>query len=618
MNVTRQNFKESLGQIESAIKESSFLAIDGEFTGLNHAGVSPSGVFDTPEERYHKLVQGASDFLIIQFGICTFTYNKTTKKYTAKPFNFYIFPRPLSRVAPDLRFSCQSSSLDFLMSQGFDFNKWVKDGISFLRPADEARLRDQIQRKHEVLASPAYTTPGGASQPGAVNKGPVEVPPEMQDFVNELCKKVAKFVESGEHDSLSLPSVSAFQRKLTYQTLQAKFGSEVHLQSKTGENRERYIVVTRVQGEAEMKQLEANKQTQDMMEIDDAVGFTHVIKMISQSGKLVVGHNMLLDIAHTINQFMYPLPSDYQDFKSMCRCVFPRLIDTKLLANTQPFKDRIDNSGLSGLLHISQLPPFVKPDVEVSEEMDNSYKGSESLHEAGYDAYITGQCFISLANYLGNCQKPPTDHTEPTSPLLEPFLNKIFMMRSQDIPYMDLTAPDLNPSRDHVFHITFPTEWKTSDISALFSAFGSVYIGWLDDTSAYVSLHFSSTPSSSVMKTLCKKGSVYRLMTYKDHRAQLNQYHWTPSKPHPPGHAPIPHTPPISTHVTPNHHHNNHSGQGHYHTGHDLHESQGHSNELKKGAKRTHSPQDDGTKLEDGGSSAKKSKALNAEKEQQD
>lgn len=26
---------------------------------------------------------------------------------------------------------------------------------------------------------------------------------------------------------------------------------------------------------------------------------------------------------------------------------------------------------------------------------------SEQLHEAGYDAYITGLCFISMANFLG-------------------------------------------------------------------------------------------------------------------------------------------------------------------------------------------------------------------------
>ena len=51
------DFKESLQAIETAIKECDFIAIDGEFTGLNHEGLSPSATFDTPQERYHKLVQ---------------------------------------------------------------------------------------------------------------------------------------------------------------------------------------------------------------------------------------------------------------------------------------------------------------------------------------------------------------------------------------------------------------------------------------------------------------------------------------------------------------------------------------------------------------------------------
>lgn len=32
---------------------------------------------------------------------------------------------------------------------------------------------------------------------------------------------------------------------------------------------------------------------------------------------------------------------------------------------------------------------------------------SEQLHEAGYDAYITGLCFISMANFLGTCEVFP-------------------------------------------------------------------------------------------------------------------------------------------------------------------------------------------------------------------
>lgn len=33
-------------------------------------------------------------------------------------------------------------------------------------------------------------------------------------------------------------------------------------------------------------------------------------------------------------------------------------------------------------------------------------------------------------------------------------------------------CPVVQPKRDHVLHVTFPKEWKTSDLYQLFSAFG--------------------------------------------------------------------------------------------------------------------------------------------------
>ncbi|OPJ79429.1 hypothetical protein AV530_009522 [Patagioenas fasciata monilis] len=46
----------------------------------------------------------------------------------------------------------------------------------------------------------------------------------------------------------------------------------------------------------------------------------------------------------------------------------------------------------------------------------------------------------------------------------------------------------VQPKRDHVLHVTFPKEWKTSDLYQLFSAFGNIQVSWIDDTSAFVSL----------------------------------------------------------------------------------------------------------------------------------
>ena len=97
----------------------------------------------------------------------------------------------------------------------------------------------------------------------------------------------------------------------------------------------------------------------EMESLEDSLGFTKVIQKITESGKLVVGHNMLLDVAFTLNQFAAPLPTDYHVFKvilnqsissnltnvqctlynqALAATGLPRVMDTKLMANTAPLR----------------------------------------------------------------------------------------------------------------------------------------------------------------------------------------------------------------------------------------------------------------------------------------
>lgn len=74
------DFKEVLPEIEEAIKQCAFIAIDTEFTGLTSGLGSSVNPFDTPAEYYYKLRNGSLDFLIVQFGLATFIYNEEEKK----------------------------------------------------------------------------------------------------------------------------------------------------------------------------------------------------------------------------------------------------------------------------------------------------------------------------------------------------------------------------------------------------------------------------------------------------------------------------------------------------------------------------------------------------------
>ncbi|XP_032098608.1 poly(A)-specific ribonuclease PARN isoform X1 [Sapajus apella] len=518
MEIIRSNFKSNLHKVYQAIEEADFFAIDGEFSGISD-GPSVSALtngFDTPEERYQKLKKHSMDFLLFQFGLCTFKYDYTDSKYITKSFNFYVFPKPFNRSSPDVKFVCQSSSIDFLASQGFDFNKVFRNGIPYLNQEEERQLREQYDEKRSQAngaGALSYVSPN-------TSKCPVTVPEDQKKFIDQVVEKIEDLLQSEVNKNLDLEPCTGFQRKLIYQTLSWKYPKGIHVETLETEKKERYIVISKVD-EEERKRREQQKHAKEQEELNDAVGFSRVIHAIANSGKLVIGHNMLLDVMHTVHQFYCPLPADLNEFKEMTTCVFPRLLDTKLMASTQPFKDIINNTSLAELEKRLKETPFNPPKVESAKGFPSYDTASEQLHEAGYDAYITGLCFISMANYLGSFLSPPKIHVSARSKLIEPFFNKLFLMRVMDIPYLNLEGPDLQPKRDHVLHVTFPKEWKTSDLYQLFSAFGNIQISWIDDTSAFVSL--SQPEQVQIAVNTSKYAESYRIQTYAEYMGKKQE-----------------------------------------------------------------------------------------------
>uniref|UniRef100_A0A3Q1M8H4 Poly(A)-specific ribonuclease PARN n=1 Tax=Bos taurus TaxID=9913 RepID=A0A3Q1M8H4_BOVIN len=454
MEIIRSNFKSNLHKVYQAIEEADFFAIDGEFSGISD-GPSVTALtngFDTPEERYQKLKKHSMDFLLFQFGLCTFKYDYTDSKYITKSFNFYVFPKPFNRSSPDVKFVCQSSSIDFLASQGFDFNKVFRNGIPYLNQEEERQLREQYDEKRSQsngAGALSYTSPN-------TSKCPVTIPDDQKKFIDQVVEKIEDLLQSEENKNLDLEPCTGFQRKLIYQTLSWKYPKGIHVETLETEKKERYIVISKVD-EEERKRREQQKHAKEQEELNDAVGFSRVIHAIANSGKLVIGHNMLLDVMHTVHQFYCPLPADI-----------------------------INNTSLAELEKRLKETPFNPPKVESAEGFPSYDTASEQLHEAGYDAYITGLCFISMANYLGSFLSPPKSHVSARSKLIEPFFNKLFLMRVMDIPYLNLEGPDCN-----------------------------IQISWIDDTSAFVSL--SQPEQVPIAVNTSKYAESYRIQTYADY-----------------------------------------------------------------------------------------------------
>lgn len=241
MDVTIDNFEAVLKELETLVPTSDFVAIDMEFTGLsgckslehsnsdhfsgsvtsvdsdqmNHDNGEDPNLNKSKElEKKYEEVRTASNFLVIQVGICPFSWSEKSSEFIAHPFNFYTFPREIRGHDP--RFLCQTTSMSFLAEKGhFDFNKLIRSGIPFLSHEQEALVRSS-----------------GTADP--------------EGFILELREQIISFLVAGEPASLLLPPADSYRRKLTYQELSSTFKDIIATERQCSESGDVSIRVSRV------------------------------------------------------------------------------------------------------------------------------------------------------------------------------------------------------------------------------------------------------------------------------------------------------------------------------------------------------------------------------------
>ncbi|KAH3744629.1 poly-specific ribonuclease parn [Pelomyxa schiedti] len=466
MDVVRENFLESLPIIEEAIQQSDFVAIDTELTGLSSEQDQES-MLDTVQDRYSKIRSSSisDNFLIIQVGLCPFKWNSDKNTFVATPFNFYIFPAPMNRDACDRRFMCQSSSLAFLASTGFDFNKLFNHGIGYLTPSQE----NDLKRKMELRAVQSEPVPVGENKP----------------FVDSTIATVTEWLKnSPDQKTLSLPPCNSFLRLLLFQALESNFPHGIYVESVKAERAaDTYISIHRASDEEKVA-LQKKKQEEDQRAFDMAVGFTKVVSLLRQSNKPIVGHNMLRDVCLLVSQFWEPkLPESVATFKALVNGLFQQVFDTKFIASTLATKiPGLNYTALPDLFNRIKQAPFAVTS-EFPSTTPKYSSANSSWHEAGFDAYCTGMVFSAFVHHL----REPT-----TIPDLKPvshMKNKLFLMKC-DPPYLHLEGPEETTARDHVFVIeNFPPEWRYSHIRNLFKPFGDINVNWCNSTTAVVVMH---------------------------------------------------------------------------------------------------------------------------------
>ncbi|KAF6020993.1 PARN [Bugula neritina] len=487
MEVSRSNFKEHVDTVLKDIKTCSFISCDGEFTGIRNDNFRCMP-FDTIDERYEKLKQGNMKYLMCQVGL-SFFFLESDGSYTVKPYNFYILPSAAASTDDTSNFVCQTSCINFLTSHGFDFNKVFRDGIPFLKPAEESKALDRLMESHEKKQKSTFKSDKLDT--------PTSIKPVDEKFLQQTVLQIKEFLRTAAHgDKLNLESTNSYRRKLLYGRLGEIFGDTVTVEV-MGIGKQRPLIVTKVDAERK-KEIELEALNKKLRELEDAVGFSQVVKEISISGKILVGHNMLLDVMYLISQFLAQLPNTYKEFKPMANEIFPKLMDTKVISSTYLFKDNIEFNSLEEMNKILHTSLY--------QQIDCDYTNADAkFHDAAYDSFVTGKCFAIMSKHIGSQASPPVQDIISNSSLLNPFLNKLFINGLPDISYMNLSGAEAKVDRDHMYHITFPPSWQRSDICQVFYP-ADIYIKWIDTKSAMVTLQHRSDNKAAVLSGVTVTG----------------------------------------------------------------------------------------------------------------
>ena len=226
------------------------------------------------------------------------------------------------------------------------------------------------------------------------------------------------------------------------------------------------IEVFRASGAAKEEVLQTNATN-----LADSIGFRLVFEMLVKAQKPMVGHNCFFDLLFLYRWLEADLPDNLDELKQDMSALFPAIYDTKFIAS----------SGILGKFYednaLGDLYASVRQEVDATLLVEASEDTSLQLHDAGYDAYITGACFACFYHKVG------------FDLLQNKACNRLFLLQS----LFTLSLCPSEPSsslrvKGTVFHLSgFSKETKTHEVLNHFSSEAKrAELLWIDAQSGFV------------------------------------------------------------------------------------------------------------------------------------
>ncbi|XP_007484914.1 poly(A)-specific ribonuclease PNLDC1 isoform X1 [Monodelphis domestica] len=422
-------FEQKLPMLEELILASDFLGLDIEFTGLR--SIYPKGqqtsLFDSPAEWYLKTRRSIQQFTVCQIGLSMFSnMGRKSNKYLAHSYNFFLFPTTLGIM--DSEFSFQASSILFLNQYGFDYNKFLKNGIPYMNEEQEKKIKQDLLTGNWKVRS-------------TLDKDQMKV----------VIDEVTRWLEMAqEGDWMTLPDITGFQAFEVQLVLRQALPTVWTLMKDKG------VLVKKVSRQYRWCLENSSRDHDDCRRekiLLSARGFAVFFQMLVKAKKPLVGHNMMMDLLHLHEKFYRPLPESYEQFKLNIHGLFPVLIDTKNV--TKEIWKELSFPRASNLLEVYEVlnsdlnPTKNSCPVIIHASECIKYVETKYPHEAAYDAFLCGSVLLKVAHLLLH-RSTGGVRLEPTFPqylgVLAPYVNQVNLIRAC-ISKINFSGPDSPSSR---------------------------------------------------------------------------------------------------------------------------------------------------------------------------
>ncbi|EAN32959.1 CAF1 family ribonuclease family protein [Theileria parva strain Muguga] len=521
--------------ITELIERSDFVALDVEYTGLHVKDERFIGV----DKCYESHSLGAKKFIPCQIGLTMAKYENNIWNLTTTS----LFTIPSEGKS----FSVNMSTLNFLKDNNFDFNSWIRNGITHLTPKEEEERKSLIVSKlHQIRLnlqnlSNSNIENNGRNTNNMNTEYDVSSIKDLEDrrVVEQMIERINKWiVDEGDEGRkpLEFEVESAFLRLLMHSVISIKYPNLYSNSSQR--NGVRCVVVYKTQ--MELLEEERKVLEEELEAINKQIGLRTLFDTVSKNNKILVGHNCFYDILHIYQTFYGDLPENVEDFKKKWVQVFPTIFDTKYIS--EYYHQFTPHTTLKSLYN-SFLPNQngfnrVKISSLGKSGMVSGYgdviNEGEKEHEAGYDSLMTAIVFIrqletvikSKNSSLNNLINAYLD-TSNTPNGMGKVIRNIFgeIMNSVRLVKCQPSVINMNNEEDmskHFYMFGFPNVWKKWEIMKIWSPLW-VSISWIDETSCWIIAKNSEDVKNINLIYKMMKNPQFKLYNYGQYLEKMNQ-----------------------------------------------------------------------------------------------